>query len=86
MVGKRPERRGGSRAKSTWAAHPLGRGDALSLAVILRVEVEELGRLGDHRAGSFTFDESRWFEIYRTTSALVKQKLGKSAIVLVTVR
>jgi len=86
MVGEPSESRGGSRAESSRAAQPLGRGDALSLAVILRVEVEELGRLGDHLAGSFAFDESRWFETYRTTSGLVKQILRKSAIVLVTVR
>jgi len=50
MVGEPSENRGGSRAESSRAAQPLGRGDALSQAVILRVEVEELGRLGDHRA------------------------------------
>jgi hypothetical protein len=45
--------RGGSRAKKAGAAQPLGRGRGLTPAVISRVEVEEIVRLGDHRAGSF---------------------------------
>ena len=86
MVCGRPQNGGGPRAESAGAAQPLGRGGGLEPAVIRREEVEELGRLGDHRAGSFAFDESRWFETYRTQPALVKQELRKSAIVLVTVR
>jgi hypothetical protein len=86
MVGECPESRGGSCADGTWAAQPLGRGDILTPTVIGRVEVEKVGRLGDHRANSFSFDESRWFETYRTLPALVKQKKRKRAIVLVTVR
>jgi hypothetical protein len=86
MVRPRAESRGGSRAEASGTAQPLGGGDGLAPTAVRRIEVEELGRLGDHRAGSFAFDESRWFETYRTTSRLVKQKLGKSAIVLVTVR
>ena len=54
MVGERPERRGGTRAKGTGAAaQPLGRGNVLTPTMIARVEVEELVRLGDHRANSF---------------------------------
>jgi hypothetical protein len=53
MVGERPETRGGSRAEGTGAAQPLGRGDVLTPTAIGGVEVEELVRLGDHRADSF---------------------------------
>jgi DNA-binding transcriptional ArsR family regulator len=53
MVGERPESRGGSPTESSGAAQPLGRGDVLTPTVIGGVEVEELGRLGDHRANSF---------------------------------
>jgi hypothetical protein len=52
VVGERPETRSGSRADGTGAAQPLGRGDVLTPAVIGGVEVEELVRLGDHRADS----------------------------------
>ena len=53
MVGERPESRGGSRADGTRAAQPLGRGNVLTPTVIGRMEGEEIGRLGDHRANSF---------------------------------
>ena len=94
MVGERPETRGGSRAEDAGAAQPLGRGDVLTPTVVERVEVEEVGRLGDHLLAPFggaggrlhAFDESRWFDFYRTHPTLVKQKLRKSAMVLVTVR
>jgi hypothetical protein len=64
--------RGGSRTEEAGAPQPLGRSSGLTAAAIRRVEVEEIGRLGDHRAGSFAFDETRWFEIYRTDASLVK--------------
>jgi hypothetical protein len=86
MVCRRSEERGGSHAETAGAALSLGRGDGLTQTVIRGEKVEELGRLGHHRAGSFAFDESRWFETYRTSPALVKQILRKGAIVLVTVR
>jgi hypothetical protein len=53
MVGERAESRRGSHTDGTRAAQPLGRGDVLTPTVIGRVEGEELGRLGDHRANSF---------------------------------
>jgi hypothetical protein len=86
VVCGRAQQRGDSQAETAGAAQPLGCGNGLEPAVIRREEVEELGRLGDHRAGSFAFDESRWFETYRTQPALVKQQSRKNAIVLVTVR
>jgi hypothetical protein len=73
MVGERPESRSGTRAKGSGAAQPLGRCDVLTPTVIGGVEVEELGRLGDHRCGLLVFDGSRWFETYRTAGWLVKQ-------------
>jgi hypothetical protein len=53
VVCEAPKSRGGSRAEKAGAAQPLGRGSGLTPAVIRRVEVEEIGRLGDHGAGSF---------------------------------
>jgi hypothetical protein len=51
MVSERPESRGGSRAKSSGAAQPLG--NVLAPTPVDCVEVEEIGWLGDHRANSF---------------------------------
>jgi hypothetical protein len=53
MVCRRSEKRGGSLAETAGAALSLGRGDGPTPAVIRGEEVEELGRLGHHRAGSF---------------------------------
>jgi hypothetical protein len=53
MVGPRAESRSGSSAQESGAAQPLGGGDGLASTPIGREEVEELGRLGDHRANSF---------------------------------
>src|SRR4051812_19662549 len=53
MVGERPEGRSGSRADAARAAQPLGGGHGLPPTTIGGEEVEELGRLGDHRANSF---------------------------------
>jgi hypothetical protein len=41
------------RAESARASDALGRGEGLTPTVIGRVEVEKLGRLGDHLANSF---------------------------------
>jgi hypothetical protein len=46
------EHRGGPYAETAGAAQPLGRRNGLTPAAIRREEVEELGRLGDHRANS----------------------------------
>jgi hypothetical protein len=53
MVGEGAKRRGGSRAEASRATQPLGGGDGLAPTAVRRIEVEELGRLGDHRANSF---------------------------------
>jgi hypothetical protein len=83
MVRPRAESRGGSRAEASGTAHPLGGGDGLAPTAIRGEEVEELGRLGDHRANSFAFDESRGFETYRTSLKLVKQFVSKRGIIAV---
>jgi hypothetical protein len=53
MVGECPERRGGTCAKGTGAAQPLGRGDVLTPTAIGGVKGEEVGRLGDHLLAPF---------------------------------
>jgi hypothetical protein len=53
VVGEPAQQRRGSHTEASAAAQPLGRCDGLTPAVILRMEGKEVGRLGDHRAGSF---------------------------------
>jgi hypothetical protein len=86
MVGEGAKRRGGSRAEASRATQPLGGGDGLAPTAIRGEEVKELGRLGDHRANSFAFDESRGFETYRTRLKLVKQFVSKRGIIAEEVR
>jgi hypothetical protein len=53
MVGDRPEGRRGPSADGARPPQPLGRGRGQPLPVVEGDEIEQLGRLGDHRASSF---------------------------------
>jgi hypothetical protein len=86
VVGEPAQEGRGSDPDAAGAAKPLGRRNGLTLAAIRREEVEELGRLGNHRCELLVFDESRRFETYRTHSALVKQNMRNRGIIAVTVR
>jgi len=71
VVCGRSQQRGGSQAETAGAAQPLGRGTGLEPAAIRREELEELGRLGHHRAGSFC-------SMNLTGSKLIERCLGLS--------
>jgi hypothetical protein len=93
MVSQSSERRGGSNPEGAGAAQSFGRRGRLSLTLIRREDGEELRRLGDHlltpfgSAGRFhAFDKRRWFETYRTTGTLVKQKWPWRVTMAVVVR
>jgi hypothetical protein len=93
MVSQSSERRGGSNPEGAGAAQPFGRRGRLSPTLIRRENGEELRRLGDHLLTPFgsaqrlhAFDKRRWFETYRTATALVKQKWLPCASIAVVVR